>query len=355
MSEKTVLTFDKTALTAPVDRAAARAEAQEALAAEGGGVTARSFASRTWFVGVGTAVGMALIAAAAVLVLIMIVRLATGHGVALPFAVLAWAVLALPYAYRRIARIAPQLRDADDRWYRLRRFAPANGLTHALREADPQRRAAVFEAAEGPQLDDPVTASRPRPLEVANLSFHIGGGRARMDIAIAYARFTVRTALPALGIQSVTARGGAAWRPQAPQAVIAVDEEFDKRFRVSCAPEDAATVRALLGAGTRSALVDVCGDADVQVVGDEVWFFARQDLRLQDPVVWEWVEDLSALLDRTLDPRPEASVRSDQDAARALRRRKVLRGAGAGRPFVLGCLVPLLLAAVVVVIGAMAG
>ncbi|MDR2998051.1 MAG: hypothetical protein LBU78_08020 [Microbacterium sp.] len=350
MNDET-LTFDKSALTEPVDRAVARAQAQENLGTDGGGATARGFAAGAWFTGVGTAIGMALAAAAFVVVLVMTVRLFTDRGVALPFFVLAWAILALPYAYRRIARIAPQLRDTDDRWYRLARFAPANGLTHVLSERDPQRSAAVFAAAEGPQLDDLVTGSSPRPFEVANLRFHIGGGRARMDVAMGYAMFRVRATLPSMSIQSVTAHGGAAWRPEAPQSVIAVDEEFDRRFRVSCAPEDAAVVRGLLGAETRAALIDVCGDVDIQVVGDEVWFFARQDLRLQDPVVWEWVEDLSALLDHTLDPRSGTSA-PPQSAERAVRRHRVLRGAGAGRPFMLGCLVPLVLSVAAVVIGA---
>ena len=354
MSDAAPLTFDKTALAEPVDRAAARAEAAQLLAAEGAGATERGFASRTWFAGVGTALGMAFAAAAAVVILAMIVRLVTDRGISLPFAVLAWAILALPYACRRIARIAPQLRDTDDRWYRLRRFAQANGLTHELTVRNPQRAAAIFAAAEGPQLDDRVTGVTPRPFEVANLRFHIGGGRARMDIAMAYARFDVRMPLPALSIQSVTARGGAAWRPRPAEAVIAVDTEFDRFFRVFCAPEDEPAVRRLLDPQARAALIAVAGDADVQVVDQQVWFFARQDLRLQDPVVWEWVEDLSALLDRSLDPRPDAQA-GVGDPARAVRRRKVLRGAGAGRPIVLGCLVPVVLAAAVVAVGALAG
>ncbi|MFE6736621.1 hypothetical protein [Microbacterium sp. NPDC057650] len=345
-------TFDKRTLTEPVDRKTGRTEALHMLAATGDGVTTRRFAAKTWFIGVGTAVGMALVAAGAVLILGMIVSLLTGHGISPVSAVLAWAILAVPYGYRRIGRIVVQLRDTEDRWYRLRRFAQANGLTHELKETEPVRAAAIFARAEGPQLDDPVTGTSPRPFEVANLSFHIGGGQARIDVAMAYARFVVSAELPPMSLQSVTARGGAAWRVEKPQTVISVDEEFDRRFKVFCGPEDEAAVRAVLDAGTRGALLTVAGDADVQVIGQEVWFVARQDLRLQDPVVWEWVEDLSGLLDRGLDPRPGAAT-PDDDPARAERCRKLLRGAGAARPFLLGCLVPIVLATAVVVIGAL--
>lgn len=354
MSDSTALTFDKSALTERVDPVSVKTQARETVDAQGGGVTSRRFRGNAWFVGIGTAVGMAVGAAIGVILLTVVVGGLTHRRTSLLFLVLAWAVLALPYAYRRIARVARQLHDADDRWYRLSRFAPANVLTHALSEPDPRRSATVFATAEGPLLSDPVVGTSPRPLEVANLSFHIGGGRARLDVAMAYVRFGTAAVLPAMSIQSVTAPGGAAWRPPEPQAPIAIEDAFDRRFRVSCAPEDAAAVRALLGPEARADLVDVAGDADVQVVDGEAWFFARQDLRLQDPVVWEWVEDLSALLDRSFDPRPGVPPRP-QDPARAQRRRAVLRGAGAGRPFVLGCMVPVVVAIAVLVAGALMG
>ncbi|WP_433607436.1 hypothetical protein [Prescottella agglutinans] len=97
------LSFDKSALSEPVDRSVVHAEFREMY---DGGARARGRSSSAWFSGIGSAVDVAFLAASLILILAMIVRLLTDPGLELPYAVIAWSILALPYAYRRIARFA---------------------------------------------------------------------------------------------------------------------------------------------------------------------------------------------------------------------------------------------------------
>lgn len=121
------LSFDKSALSEPVDRSVVHAEFREMY---DGGARARGLSSCAWFSGIGSAVGMAFLAASLILILAMIVRLLTesraraavcGYRVVNPRA---------PIRVSKNRANPPLLRDAADRWYRLRRFAASNGLTH---------------------------------------------------------------------------------------------------------------------------------------------------------------------------------------------------------------------------------
>lgn len=346
MSGTTTLSFDKTALTERIDPAAAKAAARARLDADLGRNASRSFVARTWLTGLGVPLGLAVAAGGYLLIVQMVVHLVTGRGASLLFFLLAWAIMILPFAVRRILKIAPTLRAADERWYRLDRFARANGLTNTLVEKQASRAATCFTTGTGAELSDVLSAPSPRSFEVADLRFHLGDARTRMDFVMTYARFGLSRRLPPFSLLSASRRGGAAWKPPAPQRRIPVEDEFDREVHVYCAPEDDATVRSLLSPQTRAALVDVAGDIDVQVVGDEAFFIARFELPLERAGVWDWVEDLSALLDARLDPRPGVRA-ADPDPAQKAQYRALLRGAGIARPILVGCLLPLVLGAAI--------
>lgn len=352
MSDGTTLGFDTTALTAAVNPAQARAEARARLDADLGRNASRSFVARTWLNGVGVPVGLAVAAGGYLLIVQMVVQLITGHGAPLAFFLLAWAIMVLPFAIRRILRIRPTLRAADERWYRLHRFAQANGLANAILEKPARRAATVFTTGTDAELTDVLSGSSPRPFEVADLRFHLGEARARVDFRMTYVRFVLSRRLPAFSLLSASRRGGAAWKPPAPQRRIPIDGEFDRVLHAYCAPEDDHTVRSLLSPGTRGALAEVAGDVDVQVVGDEVYYISRFELPLEQAAIWQWVEALCACVDTRLDPRPGAQypVAAGSDLARY---RTLLRGAGLARPILVGCLLPLILGAAITVVAAL--
>ncbi|WP_285725696.1 hypothetical protein [Psychromicrobium xiongbiense] len=358
MSDTQALTFDMTALTESVDPAAERAEAARLLNAEVGDRTAGRFAFGVWFRGVGTVVGLALVGALVILIPVMALRAFTGRVPAPPVIIAGWLILIAPDAYTRIRRIAPGLRDASDRWYRLARFAPANALSHELTVdvgGGQEPPAAAFSVGSGTKLNDRLAGAAPRPFEVANLSYYTGGGRTRVDTSFGYVHFRLSAVVPEMSLIAVDGRGAPAWRPPSGQKQIMVDDEFDRQFRVFCAPEDEAAARGWLGSSLRSALADAAGGVDVQLVGDDACFFVRHDLRLQNPTVWEWIEDLSGMLDAHLDPRPNVPTPMPtpvQDEARRARRVRMLRRGEPGYPFLLGCLIPVIVSVSLLTIGA---
>ncbi|MBS1674276.1 MAG: hypothetical protein JSS74_09955 [Actinobacteria bacterium] len=355
MSDAGILRFDTAELTATVPAGAAKAEGDERLRAEIGAHAGAKVTAGPVIRSVVLVVGAGLLSYFFLVILQMTITLfthaRTNGALLLPTAI----VMVLPLLVARIRALTAVRRDADRRWYLLSRFAQRNGLGYRLREEDPDEPAQLFGIGSARIATDIVTGSAARPFAAANYDYETWAARTRMPRSAAYASFTVRNPLPAFAILARDAPGGMpSWQPRADQQEIA---EIDARVRVFCAPPDEPAVRALLTTETLADLVAVAGDVDVESTGSKIFFIARDRVSVEDPAFWEWIEDLAALLDRRLDAQPVGPAEpapsdpAPADPARTARRRALFRPSGAGRSFVIGCLLPLVFGVVVVLIG----
>ncbi|MFF3026006.1 hypothetical protein [Microbacterium sp. NPDC057944] len=330
------VSFDMSALSAPVDPAVAHREFQERIDREGRRTGARVGMAWSVFQTVVLVAGGGILAALAVVA----VQLAFGGEGLNAATVIIAALVVAPLAVARVRsyRTGPDAVEADV--YRLTRFAAANGLSHVLAESDPDLPAALFQVGGARVASDVMVAASPRRFEVANYSYETWTARTRMPRSATFAVLESGIPLPAMTIRAASPSDQAgAWAPQPQQTPLPFEGGFGSTFRVFCAVEDADRVRAVLTEPVQTALIALVRHGDVEIAGGSVFFLARRQLRLADVAFWEWVEDLVAMVDAVDDGG--VRVGASADPARRVRREALFDGRRSSRPFVLGCLLPL--------------
>ena len=330
------VSFDMSALSASVDPAVAHREFQERIDREGRRTGARVGMAWSVFQTVVLVAGGGILAALAVVA----VQLAFGGEGLNAATVIIAALVVAPLAVARVRsyRTGPDAVEMDV--YRLTRFAAANGLSYVLAESDPDLPAALFQVGGARVASDVMVAAPPRRFEVANYSYETWTARTRMPRSATFAAVESKAVLPAAMIMTTSRSDPAgAWAPQPTQAQVPFEGDFGTSFQVFCAPEDVDRVRVLLTEPVQTALIELMRHGDIEVVGGTVFFLARRQLRLADAAFWEWVEDLVAVMDAVDDGG--VRVGASADPARRVRREALFDGRRSSRPFVLGCLLPL--------------
>ncbi|WEK61967.1 MAG: hypothetical protein P0Y60_04195 [Candidatus Microbacterium colombiense] len=334
------VTFDDSALHAPVEPALARQESRERVAREGRqfGVVLGSgwivFQSLVLVVGAGVLAALAVVA----------VQFLFGADGADATTFILAGLMVVPLA---VARIRSHLRGPADREaeeYRLSRFAEANGLAYRTGELDPERSAALFGVGTSRVASDIVAGPAPRPFEVANYSFDTWVARARMPRVASYAAFDLRSPLPSMTLITKAPVAASGWEPKAPLERVQIEGDLGSRFDVFTARETEQPVRHLLSPDVQAAIIAIADKCDIEVTGDRVFVIARRHLPMAEPAYWEWIADLTALVTllETRARAEETSAVADTDPSRRSRREALFAAPKGGRAAAVGCLVPLL-------------
>lgn|GEM_PF-1228968 len=294
--------FDDTALRAPVDEAAARAEGREIVRRDRG---RGRWSAVHGLEAVKTAVVVVCVGVLASL-LVVVVQYAFGAWSASASTFVIAGLMATPLAVARIRAIARGRGELERTWYRLSRFAAANGMSYAPVEAAPERPAALFGLGSARVARDVLRTASPRPIEAGNHSYDTWSARTRMPHSTAYVAFGVRAPLPRLTLAPAARGGEPPWPLAAGERGVAIADGFDDVFRAWCAPGDEDAVRRLLAPAVRDALVEVAGECGLEIVDGAVYVVAPRELPIADPAFWEWAEDLAGLVEEHLDPPPGA-------------------------------------------------
>lgn len=334
------LTFDDTALRAPVDATRARAEASSLRRGAGGRVG--EVAGLGWVVvqSVVLVAGLGILVALAVLVVQMIFG---AYGANVLTIVIA-ALIVLPFAIIRVRGVMASRRATEAAWYRLTRFAAANGLTFELIEPDPQGAAALYRVGKHRVATDIIDRPGAQGPTVSSYAFDTFVGRTRMPHAHTVVRFGLKSRLPSFVIATKT-RGlvGRAWEDAPWWHTLPIEASFDERIEVRCAPRDADAVRGILTPLVRQALA-LAAYADVEVTGTEVFVVTRSAVPTADPAFWQWVGELAGmvrLLDGAPDPAAELAIAREDDARSHLD--ALFTSPPVAKTAAVGCLVPLLI------------
>lgn len=334
------LAFDFSPLRQSVPEAQARAEASERFRTEGGAESQGQFTTGAVLKSVVLVAG----AWALAVVFVRVIQLFGGAPGVTVSTIVIGGLMVVPLVVAQIRGVGGGLRRMRRTWYLLSRFAAANGLTHAIRKDTDGYPAQLFSRGGTAVANDVVNGQEPRSFEAANYLYNLREARGQAPGAAAYVVFDAVNALPSLALIAASTSGGtASWAPKAGQKPLELGGELGEHFHVHCDPADAEAVQGVLSPGVSAGLIEFAGEVDVEFTDGRIFFLARREGPIVEPAFWEWVEDLSRMLDNGLDPRPgvPTGMRYFQDAARAERRRKLFSRSGAGRMFLIGCLIPL--------------
>lgn len=324
--------FDDSALRQPVDQAAARAEGETAVVGEGRVGERRGTVAWAVFQSIVLIGGFGILGS----LLVMVVQSLFG-GEAGPSTFIIGGLMVLPLAVSRVRGVRDGL--FGDNWvtqYRLRRFAAANGLTYVSLESEPARVASMMRRYGGVS-SDVISGDRPRSFLVGVYSYDTGTARFRMPRTATYLHVPLRAPLPAFTLASRAVAAVAV--PAGGVEPIEVDGPLAGRFSVHAAPADEPAVRALLAGTALERLASFARHGAVEIIDDAIIFLIPRETRVDAPELWEWVGDAIDLVDELEKPGTSAAAPDEQ---RLARREALLAPPKGGRPFLMGCVLPVL-------------
>lgn len=298
----TSFAFDARPLLEPVDRATARAHAQ-ALRRSGRAPS-----------GTG-AVGIVLIAVFGMVFLFVfgsvfvgiassIVSMATTGGIgagalvaAIPLVALAAIVGAAGYAgWRSFTG------GTAERWYRLDRFAQANGMSwHPVSPAPPLP-GMIFTQGSARRATDVVRGTRPRFVEFGNHQYTTGSGKNQTTHRWGYVAVKLTTPLPHIVLDATS--NNALFGSTLPASFdrsqrLSLEGDFDRHFALYCPEGYAPDALYLFTPDIMARFIDHAAALDVEIVDDWLFLYAKRDFSTLDPATWSWLfSTVGALIDK---------------------------------------------------------
>lgn len=263
------------------------------------------------FVGVtmaGTFIGAGLDAGGAIGIMFVIVPLLLLAGVVA--AVVAWAV-----------RLSGG--GASARWYRLDRFARANGLSFLPRVDDPGLPGMIFDKGRDRHATDAVRGEHPRFVEFANYRYTTGDGKESTVHRWGYIAIRLDTPLPNIVLDAKSNNG--LFGSNLPESFrgtqrLRLEGDFDEHFALYCPAGYERDALYLFTPDIMARFVDHAAALDAEIVDDWLFLYAQRDLSTLDPATWAWLFSVvGALLDKLGQWARWRDERLAEDAAASAR------------------------------------
>lgn len=295
--------FEARPLVEPVDRAKARAFAQE-LKRSG-----RLPTSST------SGVVMAIVALAAVVVFgsVVVTMLSVvigaltsspeGEGplgvlfiLIIPPVVIGGVIALAVVGYVRGAR------SRDERMYRLDGFARANAMSYLPRFDNPALPGMIFSLGSSRQASDLVRGERPRFVEFANYRYVTGSGKNRTTHVWGYVAVKLDVPLPHIVLDATGNNG--LFGSNLPQVFdkdqrLGLEGDFDRFFSLYCPAGYERDALYLFTPDIMARFIDNAAALDVEIVDDWLFLYAKRDFSTLDPATWAWLfSAVGALLDK---------------------------------------------------------
>ncbi|MGC5172469.1 hypothetical protein ACLQ2Q_17675 [Microbacterium sp. DT81.1] len=286
------LTFDARPLVEPIDRRAARDYAKRLR--QSGAVSS--------FYGTGT--GIAALVFGVVIVVVFgsvfltfissIINLAgssTGGGFGIvtlvPFLVIAAVLVFL------ITLAVRGSLGSQERWYRLNRFAEANGMQYVPNLAGPRLPGMIFGVGSARAASDLLRGEEPRFVEFGNYRYTTGSGKNRTTHTWGYVAIKLDVPLPNIVLDAVGNNGlfGASNLTAAfdRDQRLSLEGDFDTYFSLYCPEGYERDALYLFTPDIMARFVDSAAALDVEIVDDWLFLYAERDLSTLDPAMWAWL------------------------------------------------------------------
>ncbi|GAA3919654.1 hypothetical protein [Microbacterium invictum] len=290
--------FDARPLTEPVDKAAARAYAQQ-LKNEGRVTSTANWGGIVAIVIV-FVVGFGMLSSFFSIAVTMVSSQGFGPGLGFSAMPLLFVLIVVAVIVTTVVRRFGGSRH--ERWYRLDRFARANGMQWHARSPAPPLPGMVFDLGRDRTATDIVRGDRPRFVEFGNYRYTTGSGKNETTHHWGYIAVKLSSPLPHIVLDAMGNNG--LFGSNLPASFdkdqrLSLEGDFDKYFALYCPRGYEADALYLFTPDIMARFIDNAAALDVEIVDDWLFLYAKREFSTLDPQVWAWLFSVvGALLDK---------------------------------------------------------
>jgi hypothetical protein len=192
---------------------------------------------------------------------------------------------------------------AQERRYRLDRFAGANGMSFLPSLEAPGLPGMIFGVGASRCSSDLVRGQRPRFVEFANYQYTTGSGKNRTTHKWGYVAIKLDVPLPHIVLDATSNNGlfGASNLPATfdDDQRLRLEGDFDQHFSLYCPAGYEADALYLFTPDVMARFIDTAAALDVEIVDDWLFFYGKRDFSTTDPATWAWLfSAVAATLDK---------------------------------------------------------
>ena len=191
---------------------------------------------------------------------------------------------------------------SGERWYRLDRFAQANGMTWFAEAKNPPLPGMIFDIGSERVARDIVRGDRPRLVEFGNHRYTTGSGKNRTTHHWGYVAVHLSSPLPHIVLDAVGNNG--LFGSNLPASFdksqrLSLEGDFDRYFALYCPRGYERDALYLFTPDIMARFIDNAAALDVEIVDDWLFLYAKRDFSTLDPRTWAWLFSVvGALLDK---------------------------------------------------------
>ena len=200
-----------------------------------------------------------------------------------PVILLAGLVLIAVFAIRSVTR-----GGRWDRWFRLDRFASANGLIFSPRNADPQYPGAIFQLGRARAAVDHLRSASDRFLDYGNYRYTTGSGKNQTTRTWGFMALQLDRALPNMVLDSKANNGIFGSNLPATfnkDQVLHLEGDFDNYFTLYCPQQYERDALYVFTPDLMALLIDNAAPFDVEIVDKWMFVYSSAAFDLRQPAV----------------------------------------------------------------------
>jgi hypothetical protein len=224
-------------------------------------------------------------------------------------------------------------RARDERWFRLDRFAAANGMSYLPGLQSPVLPGMIFTVGNSRSSSDIIRGDEPRFVEFANYEYTTGSGKNRTTHRWGYVAIKLDVPLPHIVLDATSNNG--LFGSNLPASFdrdqrLGLEGDFDEFFSLYCPAGYERDALYLFTPDIMARFIDNAAALDVEIVDDWLFLYGKREFSGLDPATWAWLFSVvAALLDKFAQWARWRDERLQADAAAAALARGGAPGADA--------------------------
>lgn len=192
--------------------------------------------------------------------------------------------------------------SGGERWWRLDRFAQANGMTWYPSAPNPSLPGMIFGQGSAREATDVLRGTAPRFVEFGNYRYTTGSGKNRTTHRWGYVAVKLSSPLPHIVLDATS--NNSLFGSNLPASFdrdqrLSLEGDFDRHFALYCPQGYERDALYLFTPDVMARFIDSAAALDVEIVDDWMFFYGKRDFATLDPATWAWLFGaVAAVLDK---------------------------------------------------------